>query len=131
VGLLAWLLDRRRFWSDSNGDVESRFSKDSLITTAMLYWVNESLVSSLRFYYEAAHEPWEPVDDGSRPVVKAPTAMAVFPQELIIMPRAWMEDYYDLQQLTYMDAGGHFAPAEEPEALTEDVRRFFRRFRQR
>jgi pimeloyl-ACP methyl ester carboxylesterase len=128
VGLLAWLLDRRRFWSDSGGDVERRFSKDDTITLAMLYWLNGSIASTLRFYYEAAHDPWRPVDD-QRPVVKAPTAMAVFPQELIVMPRRWMENYYDLRQLTYMEAGGHFAPAEEPEALVEDVRRFFRLFR--
>ena len=45
------------------------------------------------------------------------------------MPKRWMEDYYDLQQLTYMKAGGHFAPAEEPEALVQDIRSFFARFR--
>jgi hypothetical protein len=28
-----------------------------------------------------------------------------------------------------MEAGGHFAPMEEPEALVEDVRSFFRPLR--
>jgi pimeloyl-ACP methyl ester carboxylesterase len=130
VGLLAWLLDRRRWWRDCDGDVERRFSKDDLITLAMLYWVGEAFVTSARFYWEARNDPWRPVDD-RRPVVRAPTGIAVFPQELVIMPRSWMEDYFDLRRLTYMEAGGHFAPAEEPEALVQDVREFFRPLRSR
>jgi hypothetical protein len=55
--------------------------------------------------------------------------MAVFPQDLLIMPKAWMEKYFNLQRLTYMTSGGHFAPAEEPEALVQDVREFFRPLR--
>jgi pimeloyl-ACP methyl ester carboxylesterase len=128
VGLLAWLLDRRRSWSDSGGDVESRFSKDDLITLTMLYWVGESFVTSARYYWEARHDLWKPVDD-AWPVVRAPTGMAVFPQDLLIMPKAWMEKYFNLQRLTYMTSGGHFAPAEEPQALVQDVREFFRPLR--
>jgi pimeloyl-ACP methyl ester carboxylesterase len=63
------------------------------------------------------------------PVVRAPTAVAIFPQELAVMPRAWLREYYDLHRLTYMESGGHFAPAEEPEALVQDVREFFRPLR--
>jgi pimeloyl-ACP methyl ester carboxylesterase len=128
VGLLAWLVDRRRWWSDCDGDVEKRFSKDDLITTTMLYWLTESYVSSARFYWEAKNDPWQPVDD-AKPVVRAPTAVAIFPQELAVMPRAWLKEYYNLQRLSYMPSGGHFAPAEEPEALLEDVRAFFRPLR--
>ncbi|MGW0085257.1 epoxide hydrolase family protein [Streptomyces sp. NPDC003393] len=129
VALLAWLLERRRWWSDSGGDVENRFSKDDLITLATLYWVGESFVTSARFYWEARHDLWRPVTD-ERPVVRAPTGIAVFPQELVIMPKAWMEGYFNLRRVTYMKSGGHFAPAEEPKALVEDIREFFRPLRQ-
>jgi hypothetical protein len=125
VGLLAWLVQRRKWWSDCDGDVETRFSKDDLITLTMLYWVAEGYVGSARFYWESKHDPWRPLDD-RMPVVRAPTAVAIFPRELAIMPRSFLSEYYNLQQLTYMESGGHFAPAEEPEALVEDVRRFFR-----
>ena len=64
-----------------------------------------------------------------KPVVRAPTGVAIFPRELAVMPRAWLNEYYNLQRLTYMESGGHFAPAEEPEALVEDVRAFFRPLR--
>jgi hypothetical protein len=52
-----------------------------------------------------------------------------FPQELIVQPKSWMESYYKLQRLTYFDAGGHYAPAEQREALVHDIRAFFRPMR--
>jgi pimeloyl-ACP methyl ester carboxylesterase len=125
AGLLAWIVEKRRTWSDCHGDVESRFSKDELIDTVMLYWVTQSYHTSARYYYEAAHNPWQPVTD-ALPVVTAPTALAVFPAELTHPARKWAERYYNLQQWTEMASGGHFAPMEEPEALVEDIRRFFR-----
>jgi pimeloyl-ACP methyl ester carboxylesterase len=128
VGLCAWMLERRRSWSDCDGDVERRFSKDDLITTTVLYWVTESLVSSARYYWEAAHRPWRPAHDRA-PVVEAPTGVAMFPRELSLMPRAFLERYYDLRRVTHMPAGGHFAPMEEPELLVEDLRAFFRPLR--
>lgn len=124
VGLLAWLIDRRRWWGHTEGNIESRFSKDDSITLTMLYWVTESFVTSARFYWEAANDLWQPSHD-RRPVIEVPTGMAVFPDENLIMPKEWMEEYYNLVHLTYMKSGGHFAPVEEPEALAEDIRAFF------
>lgn len=128
VGLCAWLVGRRRNWSDCEGDVERRFSKDDLLTTTMIYWVSESFVTSARYYHEAQKHPWQPVHD-RMPVVQAPTGVAIFPQELAIMPERWLSSYYNLKQLTRMQSGGHFAPMEEPEALVQDIRTFFRPLR--
>ena len=65
-----------------------------------------------------------------RPVrVEVPTAVADFPKETVRVPRSAVERKFDLVQWTEMAAGGHFAAMEQPEALVEDVRRFFRRFR--
>lgn len=128
VGLLAWLVDKRRGWSDCGGDVERRFSKDELIDTAMLYWATESFHTSARYYYEGAHDPWTPSHD-RMPVVEAPTALALFPAELTFPPRKAAERYYKLRRWTVMDEGGHFAPMEAPVALVADMRAFFQRFR--
>jgi microsomal epoxide hydrolase len=38
MGLLAWLLERWRAWGDSHGDPERVFSREHMITTAMIYW---------------------------------------------------------------------------------------------
>jgi pimeloyl-ACP methyl ester carboxylesterase len=128
AGLLAWMVEKRRRWSDCHGDVEARFTKDELLDTVMLYWATQSYNTSARYYYEAAHDPWRPAHERS-PCVEAPTAIAIFPGELTFPPRKGAEKYYNLQRWTEMPAGGHFAPAEEPAAWVEDVRAFFRDLR--
>ena len=125
AGLLAWIVEKRRTWSDCGGNVESRFSKDELIDTVMLYWITGSYHTSARYYYEAKHNPWKPEHD-RMPLIEAPTALAIFPRELTQPTRRWAERYYNLQQWSEMSSGGHFAPAEEPEALVADLRKFFR-----
>lgn len=125
LGLLAWIVDKRRAWSDCNGDVETRFSKDDLITTVMLYWLTQSFGTSARYYYEAAHNPWK-ADREGLPVVVAPTGITMLPEEVIAMPKTWVQRYYNLKQLRVHASGGHFAAWEEPEAVVGDVRDFFR-----
>lgn len=124
IGLLAWILEKRRDWSDCDGDVESVFSKDDLITTAMLYWANSTIGTSMRYYYEAAHNPWKP-SHNRKPVVEAPCGIAVFPKEVVLQPEAWIREYYNVKQLTHMKRGGHFAAMEEPNLLSSDIRSFF------
>jgi pimeloyl-ACP methyl ester carboxylesterase len=128
AGLCSWITEKRRTWSDCGGDVERRFSKDDLCATMMLYWISESYGTSARYYYEAAHNVWQPSHDRS-PVVEAPTGAAVFLKEVMLMPRKWAERYYNLKRWTVMPSGGHFAPMEEPERLVEDIRAFFRPLR--
>ncbi|MGQ0619793.1 MAG: epoxide hydrolase family protein [Panacagrimonas sp.] len=125
VGLLSWILEKRRTWSDCDGDVERRFSKDDLLTTVMIYWVTQSFGTSARYYYEALHHAWKPSFPGF-PVVRAPTGIAVFKNEVILQPRKWAERYYNLQRWTVFDSGGHFAPMEEPQIMIDDIRAFFR-----
>lgn len=128
AGLLAWIVEKRRSWSDSHGDVESRFTRDELIDTAMLYWVTESYHTSARYYYEAAHNPWRPSHD-RMPVVEAPVAVPILPAELTVPARKWAERYYNLKRWSVLPEGGHFAPMEVPELLVDDIRAFFRELR--
>lgn len=128
AGLCSWILEKRRAWSDCGGDVERRFTKDDLCATMTIYWATQSYNTSARYYYEAAHNPWRPSHDRA-PVVEAPTGAAVFLKEVMLMPRRWAERYYNLQRWTVMPSGGHFAPMEEPLALVEDIRAFFRPLR--
>jgi pimeloyl-ACP methyl ester carboxylesterase len=125
AGLLAWMIDKRRNWSDCGGDVERRFTRDELIDTVMLYWLTQSYHTSARYYYEGAHVPWQPAHN-RMPVVEAPTALAIFPAELTFAPRKGAERYYNLKRWTEMPSGGHFAAMEEPDLLVADLRAFFR-----
>ena len=128
AGLAAWIIEKRRTWSDCGGDVERRFSKDDLATTLTIYWTTQSFGNSARYYYECAHNPWRPAHH-RQPLVEAPTGIAVFPHEVVMLPRSWAERYYNLKHWTPMKSGGHFAPMEEPAALIEDIRVFYRTLR--
>jgi len=128
AGLAAWLLEKRRRWSDCGGDVETRFSKDDLLTNFTLYWATESFGTSARFYAEARRNPWSPAHD-RRPVVEAPTAILLFDKDIVKLPRKWAEGYYNLQRWNVPKTGGHFVPMEEPEVLIDDLRAFFRPYR--
>ncbi len=126
VGLAAWIVDKFRAWSDCSDDLERRFSKDTLLTNIMLYWVTGAIGSSFWPYYARQHQGW-PLAAGER--VQVPTAYASFPREILHPPRAWAERVYDIRRWTMMPSGGHFASLEEPAALAADIREFFRDLR--
>lgn len=128
LGLCAWILERRRSWGDCRGDVESRFSKDALLTTMMLYWLTDSFVTSVRYYQESGRHPWTP-DHDRMPVVEAPAGITLFEPDKAPGEMDWTEGYYNRVQYRVHPDGGHFAPAEEPEVLVRDIRDMFRRFR--
>lgn len=58
VALAGWILDKFYAWGDTKGDLESRFSKDEMITNLMIYWVTETINSSMRAYYDGFHAEW-------------------------------------------------------------------------
>jgi len=123
AGLAAWIVEKFRSWSDVDGVVEKKFTKDELLTNIMLYWVTQSGASSARIYYE--NQRAQPAQRR----VEVPTGCAVFPKEISIAPRRWVEGQYNVTRWTEMPRGGHFAAMEEPELLVDDVRAFFRTLR--
>ncbi len=128
VGLLAWLIEKRRAWSDCKGDIENCFSKDDLINTAMIYWLSESFGTSARYYYEAVHNIWKPSHD-RHPMVESATGFTIFEGDVIFRPREWMEKKHNIKYWNVCSSGGHFAPMEKPEFLTSEIRKFFNTYR--
>ena len=125
TGQAAWIVEKFRAWCDCDGDVESIFTRDELLTNITIYWVTQTATSSARLYYESRHAPT------SRPMgrIEVPTGAAIFPSELFISPRPWAEAQYNITHWTEMPRGGHFAALEQPELLVEDLRAFFRPLR--
>jgi pimeloyl-ACP methyl ester carboxylesterase len=60
---------------------------------------------------------------------QVPTAFALFPKDISHPPREWAERFFNVQRWTEMARGGHFAPMDEPELFAEDIRTWFRAFR--
>lgn len=130
VGLAAWILLRRRAWSDCYGDVEAKFDKDTLLTYLSLYWFTNSFVSTALFCRASNFsKPMELVNN-VKPEISVPTAVAVLPKDLLHKPRSLFTTHTDLRQWTVFPSGGHFGAAEEPKLMTEDIRSFVRPLRQ-
>jgi len=122
AGLGAWLWHRRQLWCD--GDALEVFGRDDLCTLASLYWFNTSMASSIRLYAEQFSKPQPTVHDRVR-IIDAPTGFGVFPKELMFIPRSVAEQVTNLQRWTVFDRGGHFGPAERPDAVVDELRAFF------
>jgi pimeloyl-ACP methyl ester carboxylesterase len=123
VGLAAWILEKFRSWSDCDGEIESAFTRDELLTNISIYWFTTTISSSIRLYREVRLNPnrLEPGD-----TIAVPAAMACFPKEIWNPPRSYVERMFsDLRRWTEMPRGGHFAAMEQPQLLAEDVRAFF------
>ena len=128
VGLLAWLIKGRRSWGDTRGNIESRFSKDFLITTAIIYCITDSFVTSARYYAEAGREPWQPVHDGK--TVQVPAGISEMPRDGTYGKFAEPNAVFgNIVFHRVHDDGGHFAPLEVPETFVDDVRATFRNLR--
>jgi len=125
AGLLAWIVEKFRTWSDCGGHLEHRFSRDQLITNVMLYWVTQTIASSTRLYWEHQHG----TDEGAPELVGVPTGVARYPAEVLPYPRAWVERRYNVTRWAVMPHGGHFAAMEQPDLFVEDLRSFFRTVR--
>lgn len=119
TGLLSWILEKHRAWSDCGGDVSTRFSDDYLVTLASVYWFTNSIGTSFRPYFEFAAGFTTRVER-----VRVPTAVALFPHDLSSPPRSWAERTYNVTRYSVMPRGGHFAPHEEPGLLADDISAF-------
>jgi len=128
VGLCAWILERRKSWGDTRGNVESRFSKDDLLNTMSIYWLGDSFATSVRYYAEAGRNPWKP-DHANLPVVTAPTGISLFKPDMAPGDMGWSEKYFNRVFFRVHEDGGHFAPAEVPDTVVTDIRDMFRQFR--
>ncbi len=122
AGLAAWIVEKFRTWSDCDGDVESKFSKDDLLTNLTLYWATGTINSSTRLYYETMQSGRVGFTQGR---VEVPTGCTIFPKEIFKAPRSWMEEVYDVTWWTEQPRGGHFPMLEEPDLFVADVRGFF------
>jgi pimeloyl-ACP methyl ester carboxylesterase len=133
VGTAAWIWGRRRDWGDwdrDGGDVLDLFDRDFLCTTASIYWLTRSIASSVRIYREhyTGGAPPPPRHD-RMPAIEVPTAFAVFPKELLLLPREVAARATDLRRWSIMPRGGHYPPSEQPGLVVTELREFFRELR--
>ena len=114
-------MEKFHAWSDCGGDVLSVWPRETLVDNLMIYWVTNTIGSSVRYYHEAKRlRPPLQADD----FVRAPTAVVVWPHDLALAPRELAERLYHVRRYTVFPRGGHFPAWEVPELYAEDVRQF-------
>ncbi len=126
VGLAGWIIEKFNSWSDNGGDIENSFTKDELITNVMIYWVTQTINSSVRTYAEngkAAYMGGLKSDQK----VSVPTGVSLFPKEAQF-PKEWAERMVNCVSYTKLEKGGHFAPMEVPYVYAVELTNFFSRF---
>jgi pimeloyl-ACP methyl ester carboxylesterase len=127
AGLAAWLVDGFRTLSDCGGDLESRFTREQLLTNLTIYWATGAIGPAMQGYYdyEQFETPPPPVP-GSRFRPGSPSSPTATAPVSARTPRELAEYFFDIARWTVMPRGGHFAALEEPDLLADDIRQFFR-----
>ena len=114
AGLATWIVEKFLTWSDPA--TRHSLTDDLLLTNATVYWVTQTIESSVRLY---ALPPVVP----SKIVVPSYVVVANEP-DLPQPPRSLLERLYDdLRGVDYVEQGGHFLAVEAPDALVGLIRR--------
>ncbi|QIP18009.1 epoxide hydrolase [Spirosoma aureum] len=125
VGLASWIVEKFYGWSDIQGNLENSFTKDELLTNIMIYWVTQTINTSIRTYREGMLAAYS-TEGGlkSTQYVEVPTGVAIFPADAPT-PEDWAKRMVNVKRFSKMPRGGHFAALEEPALWANEVRAFF------
>ncbi len=130
IGVAAWMIEKMNGWSDiKSNDIESVYSKDTLLKNIMVYLVTKTFNTASWIYYGRREEGGRFLPkDGHR--IEVPTAAALFPKEYLEWPpKSYAERIYNIKRWTKMPKGGHFAALEQPDLLIKDIREFAKTLR--
>jgi pimeloyl-ACP methyl ester carboxylesterase len=125
LGTAAWLVEKIKLWSDSPDRREPVFTMDQVLTDVMIYLVTDTMASSIWFYRGVDDDPV------TTRRVGVPTGIIYSPREMLTFkpPRSVLERHFNLVHFAQLPKGGHFAFWEQPGAMIDDVRQFFRPLR--
>jgi pimeloyl-ACP methyl ester carboxylesterase len=120
VGLAAWIMSMMSMLSTGE-EIDRRFGRDELLTNIMIYWVTQTIGSSMRIAYETRVASMSnPVTSGKSPV---PAGVAHCPGDAPL-PREWAERQTNLIHYSNLERGAHFVAWEAPEIWTKDFIEF-------
>jgi len=130
VGIAAWIIEKMYSWSDlKDGDIESAYSKDTLLANIMVYIVSKTFNTASWIYYGRREEGGRFFPNDFKKI-EIPTAAAIFPAEMSEWPpKSYVDRLFNITQWTEMPRGGHFAALEEPELFVNDLVKFSRTVR--
>jgi len=99
-------------------------TRDDVLDNITLAWLTNTAVSGFRIYWENKADFFAPQG------VKVPVVVSAFPDEVIHVPRHWVEKAYpNMVYYKKHNKGGHFAAWEQPELIVGDLREGFKSLR--
>ena len=120
-GLASWIVDRFHSWCDSPRHLERSFSMDEILTNITIYWVTQTIGSSIYGYLEETRRPSLRHGD----YVDRPVGFAIFPRDLGgFPPRRLAERSLHVVRWAEMPSGGHFGAWECAEEFTKELKSF-------
>lgn len=122
VALAGWILSFVNAGATPEILEQAFGGKDELLTNIMIYWVTQTIGTSVRMYKADAIAQW----GGSQPLKKSnvPAGVALFPREAQF-PKEWAERFVHVVSFKKMKEGGHFAALEVPNVFAEELQSFF------
>lgn len=123
AGLASWILDKFHAWSDRRERDVLEIFGDALLDNLTLYWMTETIGSSMRRYYESKRwsQPFAASD-----FVQVPTSVFVLPGDIEQPPREWAERLYNVERYVVAERGGHFPALEIPQIYCAELQAAFR-----
>jgi pimeloyl-ACP methyl ester carboxylesterase len=127
AGLAAWIGEKWHSWTDQSVTGVDWAASDELLGHLSLYWLTNSVGSSLLHYYVYDRAPGARPPAGS---VDVPVSFVLSPAENGgIPPRELAERQFPVARWSELPRGGHFLASEVPDLLAGDVRAAFRALR--
>ena len=121
AGLASWIVDRFHSWADSPRHLERCLSRDDILTNITIYWVTQTIQSSIYGYLAETRQP----SLGHGEFVERPVGLALFPHDLAgPPPRRLAERTLNVVRWTEMHRGGHFGAWEFPREYAADLKNF-------
>lgn len=131
VGLAAYIIEKFSTWTNkdyrnlADGGLEKYFTLDSLLDNIMIYYITDSITTSVRIYKEV----WGDMEfETDRVQVLPATGCAHFKHEIMHQPEFILKDKFpNLIHSSYHNDGGHFAAMQLPKILYADFVEFVRK----
>jgi len=133
VGLAAYILEKFSTWTNKeyktlqDGGLTKRFSYDQLLDNIMVYYVTNSITTSVRLYAETMNSTQMGLNIDNVPV-QAPAGCTRFLHELTHSPDSVLANRFpNLVHSTHHNEGGHFPAFEVPQQLYNDFAAFVKK----
>ncbi|RNA14864.1 epoxide hydrolase 1 [Brachionus plicatilis] len=135
AGLMAYILEKYSSWTFRRTDQISgvkdgglkNFKKDDLLTICTLYWMTNSITSSMRYYANSVSAMLEyrekNLDLFNLPISeKIPVAVQMNINDIFVTPFWFVKTRYQgLIRYNIFEDGGHFAAFQNPQTTAEDL----------